>query len=57
MRSTPRAFQWSIAVVDLEQVGAADQLVERAHAELRHDLAHLLGDEEEEVDDVLGRCP
>ena len=26
----------------------------RADAELRHDLAHFLGDEEEEVDDVLG---
>ncbi len=38
----------------VEQVGAADQIVERADAQLRHDLAHFLGDEEEEVDDVLG---
>ena len=38
----------------VEVVGLADQLVERAEAHLRHQLAHLLGDEEEEVDDVLG---
>ena len=38
----------------VEQVGAADHLVERAEAELRHELAHFLGDEEEVVDDVLG---
>ena len=42
--------------VGLEQVDAADQVVEPAHAELRHELPHLLGDEEEEVDDVLGRA-
>ncbi len=28
----------------------------RAEAQLRHVLAHLLGDEEEEIDDVLGRA-
>ena len=44
-------------LVGLEQVGAADQLVERAHAERGHDPAQLLGHEEEEVDDVLGLCP
>ena len=33
--------------------GAADQVVELAHPELRHDLADLLGDRVEEVDDVL----
>uniref|UniRef100_A0ABM0MLP6 Uncharacterized protein LOC102810278 n=1 Tax=Saccoglossus kowalevskii TaxID=10224 RepID=A0ABM0MLP6_SACKO len=38
----------------VEQVGAADQVVELADAQLGHDLAHFLGDEEEEVDDVLG---
>ena len=54
VRSTPRAFQWSIASLRLEQVGAADQVLELADAELRHVPAHLLGDEEEEVDDVLG---
>jgi hypothetical protein len=32
----------------------ADHLVEGAIAHRRHDLAHLFGDEEEEVDDVLG---
>ena len=33
---------------------AADHLVDRAEAELRHDLAHLLGDEEQVLHDVLG---
>ena len=42
------------AALHVEQVGAADQLVELAHAELRHQLAHFFGDEEEVVDDVLG---
>ena len=42
------------ALFHLEQVGAADQLVHAAHAELRHDLARLFGDEEEVVDHVLG---
>ena len=37
----------------IEQVAAADHLIERAEAHLRHVLAHLLGDEAEEVDDVL----
>ncbi len=41
-------------LVGLEQVDAADQVLEPAHAEPAHDLARLLGDEEEEVDDVLG---
>ncbi len=47
-----------LVVVDglahLEQVAAADHLVDRAEAELGHQLAHFLGDELEEVDDVLG---
>jgi hypothetical protein len=34
----------------------ADQLVELRHAEGRHQLADLFGDEEEVVDDVLGRA-
>ena len=38
----------------VEHLGLADHLVEGAVAELRHDLAHFLGDEEEVVDDVLG---
>jgi hypothetical protein len=42
------------ALLRVEQVDPADQLVEGADAELRHDLARLLGDEEEVVDDVLG---
>ena len=37
-----------------DAVDAADHLVERAEAELGHDAAQLLGDEEEVVDDVLG---
>ena len=41
-------------VADVEHVDAADHLVDRAEAELGHDLAQLLGDEEHEVDDVLG---
>ena len=36
-----------------EHVHAADHLVERAEAQLRHVLAHLFGDEEEKVDDVF----
>ncbi|AJX01694.1 hypothetical protein BM45_3124 [Burkholderia mallei] len=42
------------AATHVEQIGAADQIVELRDAELRHDLARLLGDEEEVVDDVLG---
>ena len=41
-------------LLHVEQVGATDHLVDRADAELRHDLARLFRDEEEEVDDVLG---
>ena len=48
------AFQCSTASSALEQVGAADQLLERAHAERRHDPARLLGDHEQVVHDVLG---
>ena len=36
-----------------ETVDATDHFVHGAEAELGHILAHLLGDEEEEVDDVL----
>ncbi len=54
VRSTPRAFQWSTASSGLEQLRAPDQLVDRAHAELRHQPARLLGDHEQVVDDVLG---
>ena len=37
-----------------EQIDAADRLVERPQPQRGEDLAHLLGDEEEEVHDVLG---
>ena len=38
----------------IEDFGLADHLGEGAEAERGHVLAHLLGDEEEEIDDVLG---
>ena len=38
----------------VEHLHLADHLGEGAEAHLRHQLAHLFGDEEEEVDDVLG---
>ena len=38
----------------LELVHAPDHLVQAAEAELRHDLAQLLGHEAHEVDHVLG---
>ena len=39
---------------DVEPIDAADHLVDRAEAERGHQLAHLLGDEAEEVLDELG---
>ena len=53
-RSIPRSCQCSSAVVGLEQVDAADEILEPRDAERGHDLAHVLGDEEEELDHVLG---
>jgi hypothetical protein len=53
-RSMPLAFQWSSAMCGVDLVHAAHHFVDGAEAELGHVLAHLLGDEEEEVDDVLG---
>ena len=38
----------------IEHIDAADHFVEGAEAELGHVLADLLGDEEKEIDDVLG---
>src|SRR5690606_28294142 len=38
----------------VQQVGAADQVVELADAQLGHDFAHFFGDEEEKVHHVLG---
>ena len=38
----------------IEDLGLADHLGEGAEAERGHVFAHLLGDEEEEIDDVLG---
>ena len=42
------------ALARVEKIAAPDQLVEATNAQLRHQLAHFLGDEEEKVDDVLG---
>jgi hypothetical protein len=42
------------ALLHVEQVGAADQVVELADADLRHQFAQFFGDEEEVIDDVLG---
>ena len=41
-------------LVAVEHLHLPDHLVERAVAELGHVFAHFLGDEEEEVDDMLG---
>ena len=40
-------------LVGVEQVDATDEVLEARDAEPRHQLTHLFGDEEEEVDDVL----
>ena len=54
-RSRPLAFQWSIARA-CRAGRLADHLVDGAEAQLGHDLAQFLGDEEEVVDHVLGRA-
>ena len=41
-------------VVHFEQIAAADHFIDRAEAELGHDLSALFGDEEEVIDHVLG---
>ena len=40
----------------VQQIAAADRLLERAQAEHGQDLAHLLGDEAEQVDHLVGRA-
>ncbi len=42
--------------LDVETIGTADHLVDGAEPELRHQLAHFLGDEAEEVLDHLRRA-
>src|SRR6266481_6823296 len=41
-------------LAQLDMLGRSDQLVEIAEAELGHQLAHLLRDEEHEIDDLRG---
>ena len=50
---TPR-FPVGDAGTGIEQVGRADQIIEAADAELRHQGTGLFGHKEEVVDDVLG---
>ena len=52
----PAALPVLDRLVGDEQVDAADQILEPGDPELGHDLPGLLGDEEEEVHDVLGRA-
>ncbi len=52
-KSSPFAFQWSIALSAAQPLDAADHVVELAEAELGHDLADVLGHEGEEAHDVL----
>src|SRR4029434_7828047 len=46
-------FPMFYAHLRFEQVGTSDQVLESPNAELRHQLADLLGNEEEVVNDVL----
>ena len=55
-RSTPRAFQWSIASSASSRSTRPIRSSKRAIPSRAIICAHLLGDEEEEVDDVLGRA-
>ncbi len=50
----PRCLPVVDGLARVEALDVADQLVHGAEAELGHDLAHLGGDELEEVDDELG---
>ena len=38
----------------MEQVGATDEFIDGAHAELRHYFAHVLRDKTQEIDDLIG---
>lgn len=40
-------------VADAQQIGAADQVLEPSHAQLRHVLAHVLGQQEQVVDQMF----
>ena len=53
-RSRPLAFQWSTAGCAFQHVDAAHHVIHLPEAHLRHHLAHLLCDEEKEIDDVFG---
>ena len=53
-KSRPLRLPVIDGVARLQHVDAAHHLVHVAEAQLRHVSPHLLGDEEEEIDDVLG---
>ena len=55
-RSTPRAFQWSIAASVSSRSARPISSSKRPDAQRGHQLAGLLGHEEEELHDVLGRA-
>ena len=42
------------AFFHVEQIGAADHVVEFGNPQLRHDVAHFFGDEEKVIDHMLG---
>ena len=54
VKSSPCAFQCSMARRLVEPIGTPDQLGEAAHAKRRHIFANLFGHEEEVIDEVLG---
>src|SRR3712207_7392198 len=56
IRRPPRStlFPYTTLFRSVEELGATDELVELAHAEPGHELAHFLGDEEKVVHHVLG---
>src|SRR5260370_29967776 len=53
IRRPPRSTLFPYTTL-FRSVGTADQVVELGNAQLGHDLAHFLGDEEEVVHHMLG---
>src|SRR5438270_1804390 len=50
----PAGFPMLYRRLHVKPVHATNHLVDRPETELRHVLPYLLGDEEKEIDDVLG---